>query len=82
MLYQMIHQPVSDPYIDISPFVAVAGNTSLLLDMVDKKFFYGRMPAGMRTALGNAITASYDNNQRVETALYLAGLAGQYQVQY
>ncbi len=82
MLYQIIRQPASDPSIDLSPFVAVAGNTSFLLDMVDKKFFYGRMPAGMRAALGTAIDASYDNNQRVETALYLAGLAGQYQVQY
>ena len=82
MLYQTVHQPNSDPSIDLSPFIAVAGNTSQLLDMVDKKFFYGRMPAAMRTALGTAIDASYDNNQRVETAVYLAALSGQYQVQF
>jgi len=40
------------------------------------------MPAQMRTALGAAIDASYDNTQRVETALYLAALSGQYQTQY
>lgn len=82
MLYQIVHQPNSDPAIDLSPFVAVAGNTSQLLDTVDRKFFYGRMPAQIRTAMATAIDASYDNNQRVETAVYLAALAGQYQVQY
>ncbi len=82
MLFQMIHQPNSDPMIDLSAFNAVAGNTSQLLDVVDQKLFYGRMPSQMRTALATAIDASYDNTQRVETALYLAALSGQYQTQY
>ena len=82
MLFQMIHQPNSDPSIDLSPFNAVAGDTSQLLDVLDQKLFYGRMPAQMRTSLGTAIDASYDNTQRVEPALYLAALTGQYQTQY
>jgi hypothetical protein len=40
------------------------------------------MPAGVRTALTNAVTAAYDNNQRVQAAVYLAALSGQYAVQY
>jgi hypothetical protein len=36
----------------------------------------------MRTSLATAIDASYDNAQRVETALYLAALSGQYQTQF
>ena len=82
MLYQIINQPNSDPSIDLSPFDAVAGNTAQLLDVVDQKLFYGRMPAQMRTSLATAIDASYNNPQRVQTALYLAALSGQYQVQY
>ncbi len=82
MLYQMINQPNSDPVIDLSPFTALAGNTAQLLDLVDQRLFYGRMPAAMRTSLANAIDASYDNNQRVQTALYLAALSGQYQTQF
>lgn len=82
MIFQIINQPNSDPVIDPSPFNAVAGNTAQLLDLVDQKFFYGRMPAAMRTSLATAIDASYDNNQRVQTALYLAALSGQYTVQY
>ena len=82
MLHQIINQPNGDPYIDLSPFVAVSSNTALLLDLVDQKLFYGRMPLPMRTSLATAIDASYDSAQRVQTALYLAGLTGQYQTQY
>ncbi len=82
MIYQMLNQPNSDPSIDLSPFNAVAGNTAQLLDLVDQKFFYGRMPATVRTSLATAVTASSDNTQRVQTALYLAALSGQYAVQY
>ncbi len=82
MISQMINQPSSDPVIDLSPFAAVAGNTAQLLDLVDQKFFYGRMPAAMRTSMATAVDASYDNNQRVQTALYLAVLSGQYQTQF
>ncbi len=82
LLYQIIHQPNGDPGIDLSPFNAVAGNTALLLDLVDQRLFYGRMPAQLRTTLGTAIAAAYDNTQRVETAVYLAALSGQYQTQF
>lgn len=82
LLFQIIHQPRSDPSIDLSPFTAVAGDTSRLLDLLDQKLFYGRMPGNMRTSLETAINASSDNNQRVETGLYLAALSGQYQTQF
>ncbi len=82
MLYQIIRQPKSDPSIDLSPFAAVAGNTAQLLDLVDQRLFYGRMPAQIRISLATAIDASADNNQRVECAVYLAALTGQYQTQF
>ncbi|MBI4906472.1 MAG: DUF1800 family protein [Acidobacteria bacterium] len=82
MVYQMLTQPGSDPSIDIAPFTAVAGNTPQLLDLLDQRFFYGRMGTQIRGALATAIDASYDNTQRVQTAIYLAVLSGQYQTQY
>ncbi len=82
MLQQMITMPNSDPSIDLSPFNAVVGNTAALLDLADQKLFYGRMPAPLRTALGTAIDANTDNPSRVLTTVYLAALAGQYQVQF
>ncbi len=83
LLYAILNQPNADPNVDLSPFNAVAANTPQLLDLVDQKLFYGRMPAAMRTSLGTAIDASTGTNaQRVQTALYLAALSGQYQVQF
>ena len=82
MLHQIINSPNGDPSIDLSPFVGVAADTTKLLDLVDQKLFYGRMPVQIRTSLATAIAASYDNTQRVQTALYLAALSGQYQTQY
>ena len=82
MLQTIISMPNSDPSIDLSAFNAVVNNTAALLDLADQRFFYGRMPAALRTALGTAIDANTDNPSRVMTAVYLAALAGQYQTQY
>ena len=82
ILYWNITQSKSSPVIDLSPFLAVARNTAQLVDLVDQKLCYGRMPAAMRTSLSMAIEASYDDTQRVQTALYLTALSGQYQTQF
>jgi uncharacterized protein (DUF1800 family) len=82
LLQQIITMPNSDPSIDLSAFNAVAANTTGLLDLADQKFFYGRMPAPLRSALGTAIDSNSDNPSRVLTAVYLAALAGQYQTQF
>lgn len=82
LLYSMISQPSSDPSIDLAPFTAVAGNIPQLLDLVDQRLLYGRMPLGMRTSIATALTAAYDNTQRVQAAVYLTALSGQYQTQY
>ena len=76
MLQTDHHQPTSDPSIDLSAFNAVVDNTPALLDLADQKFFYGRMPVAMRTALATAIDANTDNPSRVFTAVYLAALVG------
>jgi uncharacterized protein (DUF1800 family) len=82
LLQTIISMPNSDPAIDLSPFNAAVSSTPTLLDLCDQKFYYGRMPAALRTALGTAIDANTDNPSRVFTAVFLAALAGQYQVQY
>jgi hypothetical protein len=82
MLEQIITMPNSDPSIGLSPFNAAVANTAVLLDLADQRFFYGRMPAQLRTALGTAIDANTDNPSRVLTAVYLAVLSGQYQTQF
>jgi uncharacterized protein (DUF1800 family) len=81
-LWETISNPSTDMTTDLSPFTTVAGNTQQLIDAVDQVLLYGRMPATMRQSLANAIVAQSDNNNRVQTALYLTALSGFYAVQY
>ncbi|BDC48048.1 hypothetical protein F183_A03640 [Bryobacterales bacterium F-183] len=81
-MHQVIHNASSDPSIDLTPFTAAAGNVDSLLDVVNQRMFYGRMTAELRAVLRKAVLPSYDNQQRVRTALYLAALSGYYGVQY
>lgn len=68
--------------VDLTPFNAAAVDPNQLADAVDAALLYGRMTPAFRTSLLKAINAAYDNNQRVQTALYLTALSGQYAVQY
>lgn len=68
--------------VNLTPYNAVAGNTTALIDAVDQALLYGRMSPQMRAAIAAAVDAQYDNNGRVFTALYLTALSGQYAVQY
>lgn len=68
--------------LDLSPFTAVAGDTTKLIDAVDQALLYGRMSASMRTTLAKAINASTDNASRVQTALYLTATSGEYLVMH
>jgi uncharacterized protein (DUF1800 family) len=81
-LYQMMRSSNGDPSVNLGPFTAAAGNPNQLLDVVNQRLFYGRMTPELRAALLKAVQAAYDNNQRVETALYLSILSGQFAVQY
>ena len=82
-LWQIISNPGGDPSINMVPFETAAGQgTAQLLDLINARFYYGRMPAGLRTSLSNAVAAGYDAKQRAQTAVYLAALSGLYAVQY
>ena len=81
-LWGIISNPATYFTIDLSPFTSVAGNTPQLIDAVDQALLHGRMPQAMRQSLANAIAAQQDDNNRVQTALYLTALSGLYAVQY
>ena len=59
----------------------LATEPDALVDLVNQRLFYGRMPGALRQALLKAAGPSYDQSQRVETVLYLAALSGEYAVQ-
>jgi hypothetical protein len=81
-LYGILNNPGSDIAVDIGPFIAVAGNTTALIDRVDQTLLYGRMPAAMRQSLANAIVAQPDARSRALAALLLTTLSGQHAVQH
>ncbi len=83
MIYDMLTSPnASDMKIDLTPFQAVAGDPSALIEQVNAALLYGRMPQSMKDSLAVALAAGYDNNQRMVTALYLTALSGYYTVQF
>ena len=83
LLYALIDgRTGSDMRVDLSPFLSAAANIPRLIDEVDKRLLYGRMPLAMRESLARALAPAYDNAQRVTTALYLTAMSGQYHVQY
>lgn len=79
-LFWPINYPANgDPRIDLAPFLA-ATELEALVELVNQRLFYGRMSAGLRQALVKAAGPSYNQQQRVETVLYLAALSGEYAV--
>ena len=82
LFWQILSNPGADFPVDITPFINLAGNTIALIDAVDQKLLYGRMPTPMRQSLANAINAQGDNASKARTALHLATLSGFYAVQY
>jgi hypothetical protein len=67
--------------IDLSPFVPLASTPNTLVNALDLTLTHGVMPAAMKTAIVNAVTANAGGNlSRVETACYLILTSNYYNV--
>lgn len=67
--------------VDLTPFVALAGNPAALADALDLTLTRGVMPAGMKQILVSAITNdSAGNVHRVQTGAYLVLMSSYYNV--
>lgn len=66
----------------LQPLNGIASDANALTNAVDHALLYGRMPAGTRAAILQALPLMYDNPQRVRTALYLTVMSGDYLVQH
>ena len=73
---QVLANPGVDMLVDISAFVALAGNTIALIAAADQTLFYGPMPVQMRQSLADAINAQSDAVSKARTALDLTALSG------
>ena len=69
-----------DVELDLVRFVDAAGDATLLLDIVDREFFGGRIQPGVRRAIFEAVQAQTDRRSKALTAIYLAGASPFYQV--
>lgn len=71
-----------DARYDLSPFLALAGSPSELVDAVDRAFLYGRLPTALKKEIVTAVSATHDYNLRVRNAIYLVASSALYQVQH
>jgi len=71
-----------DAQFDLSPFVALAGSPSDMVDAVDRAFLYGRLPQNVKEQIVNAVSATHDYNLRARNAIYLVATSALYQVQH
>jgi hypothetical protein len=82
MFWALMTNPGTDSSPTMAPYLAVANDTTKLVDLVDQTLLYGRMPQAMRQALADAINAQGDSTSRARTAVYLTAISGQYAVQF
>jgi uncharacterized protein (DUF1800 family) len=68
--------------VDLARFTDAAGDTPLLLDMVNREFFGGRMEPDVRRAIFDAVQAQENRRGKALTAIYLAGSSPFFQVVY
>ena len=82
LLFHLIGHSGGDFTLDLAPFQPFGNDMAGLVEAVNQRLLYGRMPAGMKPILINAASPGYDARTRIETVLYLTALSGQYAVQH
>ena len=72
----------SEVTVDYSLYLNVAGSPSALVDLVDGRIMGDVMSPEMKQAILTALAATTSNEERVQTAIYLAVTSMQYQVEH
>ncbi len=82
LFFGFLSDPTSTDFtVDLSPYQPFGNDMPGLVELVNQKLLYGRMPAGMKQVLIDAATPGYDATTRIQTVLYLTALSGQYAIQ-
>jgi len=66
--------------IDLTPFVAVAGNTSTLLSYIGAVFLHGGMSSTLEEAATTAVNAASTPAAKAQMALYVVLTSSEYQI--
>jgi hypothetical protein len=69
--------------VDLSPWIALAGDPAALVDDLSLRLMHGAMPADMRARIIQAVSSvtAYSPSYRAQTAIYLIATSAQYNVQ-
>lgn len=71
-----------DIHYDLSPFTALAGSPSDLVNAVDNAFLYGRLPAVLKSDIAAAIAVATSSGDRARNAVYLVATSSLYQIEH
>lgn len=71
----------SKTYLDISDYVAIAGDANALIDRLDLVMTYGRLDEPTRQAIKRNVELSGDPVQRVRTAIHMFSISPAYAVE-
>jgi uncharacterized protein (DUF1800 family)/fibronectin type 3 domain-containing protein len=72
----------SDVTLDLTPFTAKAADPPALVDTVNALIMGGTMSQQMKDSIVTALRATTSSSERVRTAIYLAAVSMQYQVEH
>ncbi len=81
-LYTLLSSSGGDSVVDLSPFQPYGNDMPALVEATNRVLLHGRMPAALKQVIATAAAAGYDATTRIQTALYLTALTGQFAVQY
>jgi uncharacterized protein (DUF1800 family) len=76
----LIYGNLAGVKLNLAPFVAMAGNTTNLLNYVSKVFLHSSMSPALETAMTDAVNAASTATAKAQAALYVALTSSEYQV--
>jgi uncharacterized protein (DUF1800 family) len=76
-----IYWMMNEGPVDLTPFTAVASNSTQLINAVDTRLLDGKMTPEMRASITKALLSSTDNRSRALTVLYLVATSGDFIIQ-
>jgi len=76
----LLYGTLSGVKLNLAPFVAVAGNTTNLLNYIGEVFLHSSMSPALETAMTDAVDAASTPTAKAQAALYVALTSSEYQV--
>jgi uncharacterized protein (DUF1800 family) len=76
----LVYGTMTGVKLNLAPFVAVAGNTTNLLNYISGVFLHSSMSPALETAMTDAVNAASTPTAKAQAALYVALTSSEYQI--